>query len=187
MRVSPQTIPEVLLLQPNVYKDNRGFFVETMRDSLRRDFSIPPLIQHNQSRSGYGVLRGMHYQMDNPQGKLVRVGNGKIFDVAVDIRKGSPSFGKWVGAFLDDISHYQLWIPKNFAHGFLVLSESADVCYSCTNYYDPVSERGIIWNDKDINIKWPLLKNNKLPIVSEKDKQLKKLSFIDHEALPIFK
>ena len=170
MIIEKQILPEVLLLKPKVFADERGFFVETLRESILEEVGIPNLKQQNQSRSQYGVLRGLHYQLDSPQGKLVRVSRGLIFDVAVDVRLGSPNFGKWVGALLDDKNHHQLWVPEGFAHGFLVLSEVADVCYSCSNYYLPSSEFGIIWNDNEIDIKWPELNQNQ-PILSDKDKK----------------
>lgn len=185
MIIEKQILPEVLLLKPKVFSDNRGFFVETARQSIFEDAGIPPLKQQNQSRSEYGVLRGLHYQLESPQGKLVRVCRGLIFDVAVDVRLGSPNFGRWVGAFLDDKNHHQLWVPEGFAHGFLVLSEVADVCYSCSNYYLPSSEFGIIWNDNEIGINWPKLNEIK-PILSEKDKNNQELQYYLKEQLPIF-
>ena len=163
-------IPDVLLIAPKVYEDNRGFFIETMRNSFLHSINIPEFVQHNHSRSKKGVLRGLHYQRENPQGKLVRCSNGKIFDVAVDIRRNSPYFGKYVSAILDDKNHHQLWIPQGFAHGFIVLSDEADFCYSCTNYYHPESELGIYWNDKNININWPDVAFTKNLNISDKDK-----------------
>ena len=157
MQILPQAIPEVLLLVPQVFGDVRGFFVETARQNLLQEVGIPELVQHNQSRSRQGVLRGLHYQLVQPQGKLVRCARGRVFDVAVDVRRGSPSFGQWVGAILDDESHHQLWVPPGFAHGFLVLSEVADFCYLCSDYYHPQSERGIAWNDPALAIAWPEL------------------------------
>ena len=184
MIIEKQILPEVLLLKPKVFSDERGFFVETFRKSILSEAGIPSLIQQNQSRSQYGVLRGLHYQLKNPQGKLVRVSRGLIYDVAVDIRIGSPNFGKSIGVFLDDISHNQLWIPEGFAHGFLVLSDIVDVCYSCSNYYLPSSEFGIMWDDEDLFINWPNLKNLHKPILSDKDKNNKKLRDYNDEQLP---
>ena len=184
MIIEKQILQEVLLLKPKVFGDERGFFVETLRQTLLEKAGIPHLIQQNQSRSNYGVLRGLHYQLENSQGKLVRVSRGLIFDVAVDIRLGSPNFGKWLGVFLDDKNHHQLWVPEGFAHGFLVLSEVADVCYSCSNYYLPSSEYGISWNDTEIGIKWPELNINE-PILSDKDKSNQRLQNYSKEKLPI--
>ena len=169
MKITSLSLPEVLLISPNFYSDQRGFFVETLRSNLLREVDIPDLVQQNQSRSNFGVLRGLHYQLVQPQGKLVRVSRGSIFDVAVDIRKESVDFGKWVGEILDDIEHRQLWVPPGFAHGFLVLSDTADVCYSCSDYYHPKSEHGIAWNDPDISIEWPKLHEKIKPVLSKKD------------------
>ena len=184
MNIIPQSIKDILLLEPKVYDDERGFFLETQRSSIHEKNGIPSLIQHNQSRSKMGVLRGLHYQSNKPQGKLVRCSYGKIFDVAVDIRKDSSHFGEWVGAILDDQMHKQLWIPEGFAHGFLVISEIADVCYSCSNYYSPESEIGIAWDDSDIAIKWPNLPEGYLPIISSKDSNNLKLKDHKEESLP---
>ena len=186
MIIEEQLLPGVLLLKPNVFSDKRGFFVETLRLSNLEEAGIPPLKQQNQSRSQYGVLRGLHYQLENPQGKLIRVSRGKIFDVAVDVRLGSPNFGKWVGTILDDKNHYQYWVPEGFAHGFIVLSKEADVCYSCSNYYSPTSEYGILWNDEDIGIKWPKLEDNIEPTLSLKDSSNKKLKNYISKNLPSF-
>ena len=184
MIIEKQILPEVLLFKPKVFSDERGFFVETFRKSVLTEAGIPSLIQQNQSRSQYGVLRGLHSQLKNPQGKLVRVSRGLIYDVAVDVRVGSPNFGKSLGVLLDDISHHQLWVPEGFAHGFLVLSEVADVCYSCSNYYLPSSEFGIIWNDKDLSIDWPSLEYLNEPILSPKDKNNKRLREFSSDQLP---
>lgn len=157
MQIIPQAIPEVLLLVPQVHGDARGFFVETARQSVLQEAGIPELVQHNQSRSRQGVLRGLHYQLEHTQGKLVRCARGQVFDVAVDVRRSSPTFGQAVTCVLDDEQHHQLWVPPGFAHGFLVLSEVADFCYLCSDYYDPQSEQGIAWNDPDLGIIWPPL------------------------------
>jgi dTDP-4-dehydrorhamnose 3,5-epimerase len=184
MDIHPQTIPEVLLFTPKVFGDERGFFVETARQSLLDEAGIPPLVQHNQSRSRCGVLRGLHYQLVQPQGKLVRCSQGRVFDVAVDVRRGSPTFGQWVGAILDDVKHHQLWVPPGFAHGFLVLSEVADFCYLCSNYYHPASEQGIAWNDPEIGIAWPALPDHAQPQLSAKDQANPMLSAQHPSLLP---
>tara|TARA_Y100000589_G_scaffold326896_1_gene367609 strand:- start:6304 stop:6897 length:594 start_codon:yes stop_codon:yes gene_type:complete len=175
MKIKNLKIPGVYLIEPNIFKDDRGFFLETYRKDILDKFGIKEFLQQNQSRSIRGVLRGLHYQQVDPQGKLVRCSRGEIFDVAVDIRKGSRFFGQWIGEILNDINHYQLWIPPGFAHGFLVLSELADVCYSCTKYYSPEKERGIKWNDEDLKINWPISKINTELILSKKDMGLKSL------------
>jgi len=156
MDIIQTEIPDVLVFEPKVFGDQRGFFVETFRQEWLEQASLNiKFVQDNQSRSQRGVLRGLHYQMTNPQGKLVRVACGQVFDVAVDIRRGSPNFGKYVGVVLDDLSHRQLYIPPGFAHGFVVLSETADFVYKCTEYYHPESETGIRWDDPDLAILWP--------------------------------
>jgi dTDP-4-dehydrorhamnose 3,5-epimerase len=160
MKITPLAIPEVMLVEPKVFGDARGFFLESFRQDLfdaatgtRHEF-----VQDNHSRSTRGVLRGLHYQLPpHAQGKLVRVITGAVFDVAVDVRRSSPTFGQWVGAELTAENHRQLWIPPGFAHGFLVLSETADFVYKTTAYYAPQSDRGILWNDADIGITWPEL------------------------------
>tara|TARA_B100000579_G_scaffold421337_1_gene422003 strand:+ start:305 stop:868 length:564 start_codon:yes stop_codon:yes gene_type:complete len=186
MKITSQFIPDVLLIEPDIFSDERGFFLETARSNILKKHGIPDLIQHNQSRSRYGILRGLHYQLVDPQGKLVRCSRGKIFDVAVDIRLGSPTFSKWVGFYLDDINHHQIWIPPGFAHGFLVLSELADVCYSCSNYYHSESENGIVWNDNQLNISWPELSINNVPKLSDKDKLFPLLEDQNKDLLPSF-
>ena len=157
MQIIPQAIPDVLLLVPTVHGDARGFFVETARQSVLEQAGIPELVQQNQSRSRQGVLRGLHYQLEHAQGKLVRCARGSVYDAVVDVRRGSPSFGAAVACVLDDVNHHQLWVPPGFAHGFLVLSEVADFCYQCSDYYHPQSEQGIAWNDPDLEITWPAL------------------------------
>ena len=168
MKVTPTAIADVLLIEPNVFGDERGFFFESFnqkvwleKTGLKRDF-----VQDNHSRSVKGVLRGLHYQIKQPQGKLVRVVSGEVFDVAVDIRKSSPTFGRWVGVHLSDKNKKQLWVPEGFAHGFLVISESADFLYRTTAYYAPEHERCIIWNDPELGITWPL---DDAPMLSVKD------------------
>lgn len=155
--MTPTAIPDVLMLQPKVFGDSRGFFFESFNE---QDFAQATglnvkFVQDNHSRSAKGVLRGLHYQLQQPQGKLVRVVRGAVFDVAVDIRRSSPTFCQWVGCELSEDNHRQLWIPPGFAHGFVVLSESADFLYKTTDYYAPAHERCIAWNDPDIGIEWP--------------------------------
>ena len=163
-------IPDVLILEPKVFGDSRGFFFESFN---AKDFANVTgmdvnFVQDNHSKSAKGVLRGLHYQLQQAQGKLVRVTQGAVFDVAVDIRKSSPTFGKWVGCELSDTNHRQLWIPQGFAHGFIVLSESADFLYKTTDYYAPAYERCIAWDDPSIGIVWP---EGIAPLLSAKDQQ----------------
>jgi dTDP-4-dehydrorhamnose 3,5-epimerase len=156
----------VILVEPEVIGDDRGFFMEVYHEAKFREGGIPdPFVQDNHSKSGRGVLRGLHYQLPNPQGKLVRVIAGSVFDVAVDLRRGSPAFGKWIGFELTAGNRRQLWIPGGFAHGFCVTSETAEVVYKCTAPYDGPNDRGILWNDPAIGIKWPV----SAPVLSEKD------------------
>ncbi|PAT43525.1 dTDP-4-dehydrorhamnose 3,5-epimerase [Vandammella animalimorsus] len=172
MQTTPTTIPDVLILEPKVFGDARGFFLESFNartfaqaTGLQLDF-----VQDNHSRSRKGVLRGLHYQLQQPQGKLVRVVRGAVFDVAVDIRRGSPTFGRWVGVELSEDNQRQLWVPPGLAHGFVVLSDSADFLYKTTDYYAPEHERSIAWNDPDIGIAWPLAEHGiEQPQLSEKD------------------
>ena len=171
MKIIPTKIPDVLFLEPRVFGDERGFFMETYRQSLFAEMGInEPFVQDNHSASEQGVLRGLHYQINQPQGKLVRVIRGEVYDVAVDLRKSSPTFGQHVGAILSEHNKRLFWVPPGFAHGFYVISEHADFVYKCTQYYAPEHERAIIWNDRDINIDWPLV-NGTDPKVSEKDLQ----------------
>ena len=167
MKVLRAGIPDILILEPAVYADERGFFLESYnKRELEKVGIAREFVQDNHSRSVHNVLRGLHYQIQQPQGKLVRVIAGEIFDVAVDIRKHSPSFGRWIGVTLAATRSRMLWIPEGFAHGFLVLSESAEVLYKTTDYYVPDAERTIIWNDPDIGIDWPIERD---PILSVKD------------------
>ncbi len=157
MKATRLAIPDVVLIEPRVFGDDRGFFMESFN---QRAFNAATgtdhaFVQDNHSRSGRGVLRGLHYQIRQPQGKLVRVTSGAVFDVAVDLRKSSPTFGQWVGAELSTDNHHQLWVPPGFAHGFLVLSSSADFLYKTTDYYAPEHERSLAWNDPDLAIAWP--------------------------------
>ncbi len=159
------------VVEQMVFGDHRGYFMETYNyDEFNNAGLGKPFVQDNQSRSKKGVLRGLHFQYQHPQGKLVRVIKGEVFDVAVDIRKESKTFGQWYGIVLSDSNKRQLYIPEGFAHGFLVLSEEAELTYKCTDYYNPEDEGGILWNDPSINIKWPLKKINTI-LLSEKDKK----------------
>jgi dTDP-4-dehydrorhamnose 3,5-epimerase len=169
MKATPTAIPDVMVIEPKVFGDARGFFFESFNqrafnEATGQDVSF---VQDNHSRSAKGVLRGLHYQIQQPQGKLVRVVRGAVFDVAVDIRKRSPTFGQWVGIELSEDNHRQLWVPGGFAHGFLVLSESADFLYKTTDYYAPEHERCIAWYDPDMRIAWPDTGTN--PVLSVKD------------------
>lgn len=179
MKVTPTAIPDVLIIEPKVFCDARGFFFESFNnrafdEAVGRHVEF---LQDNQSHSAKGVLRGLHYQIQQPQGKLVRCTSGAVFDVAVDIRKSSATFGKWVGTDLTAVNHRQLWVPEGFAHGFLVLSESADFLYKTTDYYAPQHERCIAWNDADIGIGWP--QADVAPQVSKKDAEGSSLRLAD--------
>lgn len=170
MKVTPTAIPDVLIIEPKVFGDARGFFYESFNQKAFNEATGTnhQFVQDNHSRSAKGVLRGLHYQIQQPQGKLVRVVRGAVFDVAVDIRKNSPTFGKWVGVELSEGNHRQIWVPPGFAHGFVVTSESADFLYKTTNYYAPEYERCIAWNDPGIDINWPFSAN---PVLSAKDQK----------------
>lgn len=173
MKVIPTSLPGVMLLEPRVFRDDRGFFLETFSARGLAGSGVGESFpQDNHSRSTRGVLRGLHYQLNVPQGKLVHAARGAIFDVAVDIRVGSPMFGKWYGAELSDENLLSLWIPPGFAHGFCVLSDVADVIYKCTALYDQSDDRGVAWNDPRIGIDWP----ERSPIVSAKDARFAALS-----------
>jgi len=182
MNAIKQAIPDVLVFEPRVFGDARGFFFESFNrkvfeeaTGIRRDF-----VQDNHSRSSKGVLRGLHYQIQQAQGKLVRVSEGAVFDVAVDIRKASPTFGQWVGTILSAENKRQMWVPEGFAHGFLVISEYAEFLYKTTDYYAPKYERCISWDDASIGIDWPLA--GATPVMSEKD--LKGRSLLEAEVFP---
>ena len=168
MKITDTAVPGVLVFQPTMHADDRGFFMETFRSShfatrgLEFDF-----VQDNQSHSKKGTLRGLHFQRERPQGKLVRVLSGEVFDVAVDIRKGSSTFGKWVGEYLSSDNNRQLWVPPGFAHGFYVISPVADLVYKCTDYYQKDDEISVSWNDPALGIEWPL--NGQVPLLSERD------------------
>lgn len=174
MKTTPLDILDVLLFEPTVFEDARGFFFESFHQAqfeaaVGRPGGKPVnFVQDNHSRSTKGVLRGLHYQIKQPQGKLIRVIWGEVFDVAVDLRQSSPTFGRWVGKILSAENRCQLWVPEGFAHGFLVLSEAAEVLYKTTDYYAPVHERSIVWNDPTLDIRWPIEGE---PSVSEKDKK----------------
>ncbi|MBS66931.1 dTDP-4-dehydrorhamnose 3,5-epimerase [Stutzerimonas stutzeri] len=181
MKVIETSIPDVLIIEPKVFGDERGFFYESFNAAafeaatgLKRQF-----VQDNHSKSQRGVLRGLHYQIQQPQGKLVRVVAGEVFDVAVDLRRSSPSFGRWCGTHLSAQNQRQLWIPEGFAHGFVVLSETAEFLYKTTDYYAPEHERSLLWNDPELGIEWPF---DEAPQLSAKDQAGKRLS--DAELFP---
>ena len=173
MRFVPTDIPEVLIVEPDVHRDERGYFLETYHSGKYHAAGVQgPFVQDNHSRSVGGTLRGLHLQAGRPQGKLIRVIGGEIFDVAVDVRRGSPSFGRWVGHTLSAENFRQCWVPPGFAHGFCVVSEFADVEYKCTELYDPAGELGIVWNDPALGIVWPI----ENPIVSDRDRRHAKVA-----------
>lgn len=169
MQVTPTKIPEVVVIEPRVFQDERGFFLESFNqkafdEAVGHHYTF---VQDNHSSSTGNILRGLHYQLQNAQGKLVRAAIGSIYDVAIDIRKGSPTYGQWVAEVLSAENKKQLWIPPGFAHGFYVISERADVLYKATNFYSPQYERSLLWSDSTLNIEWPT--DGKTPIVSQKD------------------
>jgi dTDP-4-dehydrorhamnose 3,5-epimerase len=169
-----------LIIVPKVYRDPRGFFVETFHEPRYASHGIPgPFVQDNHSRSVYGTLRGLHWQVGEPLAKLIRVVEGRIFDVAVDIRPESPTFGRWVGHELSADNFMQFYVPPGFAHGFCVLSESAQVEYKCTALYDPAAERGLIWNDPEVGIDWPI----RTPLLSERDRHHPTLAGLREQAV----
>ncbi len=173
----------VLIFEPEVFGDARGFFVETLRQQRLQQAGLNlHFVQHNQSRSRQGVLRGLHYQLERPQGKLIGCSRGSVFDVAVDVRRGSPGFGRWIGVMLDDVAHRQVYLPPGFAHGFCVLSQDADLIYHCTDYHHAASETGVAWNDPAIGIEWPEMKGGWT--LSDRDRALPKLA--DQTRLPVF-
>ncbi|ABF88609.1 dTDP-4-dehydrorhamnose 3,5-epimerase [Myxococcus xanthus DK 1622] len=172
MKVTPLEIPDVLLLEPKVFGDDRGFFMEMFHAARYAAVGIPgPFVQDNYSRSAKGTLRGVHFQEPQAQGKLVQVLAGAVYDVAVDVRRGSPTFGQWVAVELSSDNRRQLWIPPGFAHGFCVVSDSADFHYKCTALYAPETERSVVWNDPDLAIPWPVSE----PLLSPKDAQAPRL------------
>ena len=183
MKFTKTAFPDVFLIEPDVFKDTRGFFMETYNQRKYAEGGIDQVfVQDNYSHSRYGILRGLHYQLKNAQGKLVVVITGEIFDIVVDIRIGSPKFGQWFGAHLSAENRRQIFVPEGFAHGFIVLSESVDVIYKCTDFYTPGDEYGIFWADPSIGIDWPI----RNPILSDKDSKNPKLREIPEELLPAF-
>ncbi len=169
MEVINTSIGDVKIIQPQVFGDERGFFMETYRASIMDELTGgKPFVQDNHSKSTQGILRGLHYQLQQTQGKLVRIVQGTVFDVAVDMRKNSPTFGQWVGEVLSSENKKQLWVPEGFAHGFYVISETAEFVYKCTDYYAPEHEHSLIWNDATVGIEWPLVAGN-APLLSPKD------------------
>jgi dTDP-4-dehydrorhamnose 3,5-epimerase len=181
LNISETSLPGVLLIEPKVFGDGRGFFMETYRADTFRDFGIAAtFVQDNHSRSARGVLRGLHYQEPNAQGKLVRCTRGALFDVAVDIRRGSPSFGRWFGLELSDANKRMLWIPPGFAHGFCALEDDSDLVYKCTSLYDAATDRAILWNDPAIGIEWPIAE----PLLSVKDANAPRLA--EAGVLPLY-
>ncbi len=183
MNVTPLEIPDVLLVTPDVFGDARGFFMETFHAEKYRAVGIDrAFVQDNFSHSRRGILRGLHYQLRKPQAKLVYVAQGEVFDVAVDIRRGSPTFGKWCGRLLSAENHYQMFVPEGFAHGFCVTSDSASFLYKCSALYDPADERGIAWNDPALGIPWP----TSAPILSARDQRMPRLCDAPPDDLPVF-
>ncbi|MEM1089427.1 MAG: dTDP-4-dehydrorhamnose 3,5-epimerase [Pseudomonadota bacterium] len=181
MKVLPTQIPGVMLFEPVLHGDDRGFFMETWNHARYSDVGLPTMFrQNNLSKSAQGVLRGLHFQEPNPQGKLVHVLSGEVFDVAVDIRRGSPTFGQWEGYHLSGDNHRQLYVPEGFAHGFCVLSEFAIFSYQCTRVYEPANDRSLAWDDPDIGISWPVDQ----PLLSDKDRNAPKLA--DCNTLPAY-
>ncbi len=184
MNIIETVLPGVLIIEPKVFGDARGFFLETFHKQRYGEADIPgqglEFVQDNHSRSRKGVLRGLHFQLENPQGKLVSAGTGAVFDVAADVNPDSPTYGQWVGVELSEENHRQLWIPPGYAHGFCVLSDIADFQYKCTALYHPESDGGVLWNDPVLAIDWPIVN----PILSEKDKALPKLSEAKRSQLP---
>ena len=183
MKIVETHLPGVVIIEPKVFGDRRGYFLESYQQQRYTEAGIDvPFVQDNMSHSSRGVLRGMHFQLNFPQGKLVSVSRGEVFDVALDVRQGSPTFGQWFGALLNDKNHHQLYVPPGYAHGFCVLSEIVDFQYKCTDLYHPEDEGGILWNDPEIGIEWPI----KEVILSDKDKTNKPLSEMANAELPVF-
>ena len=188
MNIITTNLPSVIVIEPKVYGDKRGFFLETFREDVLLQAGINAhFVQDNHTRSSQGVLRGLHYQMTQTQGKLVRVAAGSVFDVVVDVRSSSPTFGQWYGTELNEDNIKMIYVPPGFAHGFVVLSETADFIYKCTDYYHPESEQGIAWDDPDLNIDWPIAEIAEKISLSDKDKQNVKLKDQPAEKLPAYK
>lgn len=182
MQITPTALPDVLILEPRVFPDNRGFFLESYNRQLFAQHGIEnEFVQDNHSRSARGTLRGLHYQLNQPQAKLCRVIAGEVLDVAVDIRRGSPTFGKWTSALLTAQNFRQIFVPRGFAHGFLVLSEWAEFLYKCDDFYDSADQRGVAWNDPDLGIDWNFAGE---PILSAKDQNAPRLNELGEEDLP---
>ena len=188
MNIITTNLPGVIVIEPKVYVDKRGFFLETFREDVLLQAGINAhFVQDNHTRSSQGVLRGLHYQMTQTQGKLVRVAAGSVFDVVVDVRSGSPTFGQWFGTELNEDNIKMIYVPPGFAHGFVVLSETTDFIYKCTDYYHPESEQGIAWDDPDLNIDWSIAEIAEKISLSDKDKQNVKLKDQPAEKLPAYK
>ena len=188
MNIITTNLPGVIVIEPKVYGDKRGFFLETFREDVLLQAGINAhFVQDNHSRSSQGVLRGLHYQMTQTQGKLVRVATGSVFDVVVDVRSGSPTFVQWYGTELNEDNIKMIYVPPGFAHGFVVLSETADFIYKCTDYYHPESEQGVAWDDPDLNIDWSIAEIAEKISLSDKDKQNVKLKDQPAEKLPAYK
>ncbi len=182
MNVIDTPLQGVLVVEPDIFADERGFFLERFHDERYRSVGIDiPFVQDNFSRSAKGVLRGLHFQRQSPQAKLVEVVRGRVFDVVVDVRPGSSTFGQWHSVVLSDENRFQLWVPSGYAHGFCVLSEEADLLYKCTDYYDPTDEGGVAWNDPNLSIAWPV----KEPLLSKKDARLPVLGSLEEGDLPL--
>lgn len=181
MNFTPLEIPDVILVEPDVFGDARGFFTETYHAQRYAEHGIRAVfVQDNFSYSRRGILRGLHFQLRRPQAKLVYVARGEIFDVAVDIRRSSPTFGRWVGRTLSGENHHQMYVPEGFAHGFCVLSDEVEVMYKCSAPYDPADDRGVLWNDPDLGVRWPVA----APLLSGKDQKLPRLRDLGAEQLP---
>ncbi len=181
LQIIETSLPGVLLIKPRVFADPRGFFLETYRQNVLAEAGIhETFVQDNHSHSSRGVLRGLHYQLRQPQAKLCRVARGEVLDIAVDVRLGSPNFGKWVGVALSGENHAQIYVPKGFAHGFVVRSETADFLYKCSDYFEASDDRGVLWNDPDIGVDWQTSE----PVLSEKDRRYLPLAQIAHDQLP---
>ena len=183
MNVNETKLLGVLILEPKVFPDDRGYFLETWNSTRYEQAGIPgPFVQDNISFSTKGILRGLHFQYPQSQGKLIQVLSGEVMDIVVDIRVGSPTYSQWIGEVLSESNHRQMYVPPGFAHGYCVTSETAHFSYKCTDFYNPATEHGIIWNDPDIGIEWPIAG----PILSPKDKAYPRLKDLEHKNLPQF-